>query len=222
MSDLTDNEPCRLSGESGTTHEAGSDNDAHASTTIHVRASTHEDVLTRYLNTVKAIQREIALFNAMEGTRMYSLSPVLLVDNVDADVLDMFPSSVGEHQVKLMVTDRQLFITNVSMGDAHSCAVTSIIHQAGSWSRNVFSVKSNTKFESEDANYGSAPDLVIEVPSANLPDGAGQQRLGKCDGVFRIFSSPLIVSCSDSYPLPHIEISKSSWKSKFLTVTSWE
>lgn len=169
----------RLSEESGTSHEAESDTDAKATTIIKITASTDPNLQSRYFKTVKALKREIALFNTMGGTRMYALSPVLLASDVDADVLDEFPSLVGDCHVKLVVRNRCLLITNLSTGDAHGCAVTSAVQQAGSWSRNVFSVKSDTTFKSEDRNNGSAPDLVLEVPPANLPDGAQQQRLGE-------------------------------------------
>jgi len=169
----------RLSEESWTSHEAESDTDALGQTTIKVKASTDENLQTRYFKTVKALKREIDLFNTMGGTRMYLLDPVLLAEDVDADVLEELPSLVGDSHVKLVVRNRRLLITNLSGGSPHGCAVASINQQAGSWSRSAFSIMSDTTYASEDRNNGSAPDLVIEVPTANLPDGAGQQRLGE-------------------------------------------
>jgi len=163
---------------SDSTNEDISDSDTQVTTTITVKCSKVGPLIDRYYAAVKALKREIGLFNDVNGTRMYKLEPILLQENVDGSILEEMSPLVGDVYVKLVVHNSCLYITNLSDGYAHGAAVTDMVAQGGVWSRHVFSIKSHTVLSSDDNQHASTPDLVIEVPTGHLAAGETSARLG--------------------------------------------
>jgi len=117
---------------------------------IRIQLPNEPNVHSKYLKAVRRIKNEI-----MSLTSSYVLEPVLVCSNVDVNVLEEFPQLVGDVHVKLAVWNGSLYITGIATADAHGCAVSQIKAQAIIWSRNVFTVMTDTVFETEDGGSGS-------------------------------------------------------------------
>lgn len=150
--------------------------------TISAEADFSKDIVTRYIDVVNYLAREIRKFYdfSYPTLEFYEFEPVLVATNVGEGAMEMLPSTVNGYHVKMVVLAGDLFITNLSSSNPHSAGVVNLISQAGKWCADTgFQGKTNNTYTYKA--HMSAPDVVLDIPPGHNAAGIqGNTRAGAC------------------------------------------
>ena len=184
---MEDNTEPRISESSGTTNEALSDGDAPRvppkRPSVYISEfdtdcyELHGDLVSRYFEAVYSLRSDIEGFYEEGTAEAYDFEPILIATGVEATVLEELPSLVGDSKVKCKVENSQLFITNLSNGNAHGAGVAEITRQTAAWAVAGGFLVTNDATVNFGPGSGRAPDLLLSVHPAHLLAGQEHHRM---------------------------------------------